>query len=165
MLTGDTNCHFHTRHDPVLDEEGHPVLDEQGNPLFIDEWMKYGHDLKRPRIDTPDTVFLEVRAGMEWQWKPQTAFFVDGTFSWAAEGITITVDDRAEFGQGVVSGTYAIEDVPVPARGAPAYITSGGLVAPDTNGVVGPQPGEYIIEGGTLDYGGWKFVFGVRFTL
>jgi len=29
----------------------------------------------------------------------------------------------------------------------------------------GPWPGEYYLNGGTLDYGGWSFSFGVRFTM
>jgi len=157
-LGGDPACIFRTSHTAVLDGSGQQVA-------WNDHYSNFGHNLKRPEIETPDTIFLELRGGMEWQWRPKTAFFVDVGFTWAAEEISIRVDDREQFGDGVTPGLFEESDVPSPRGGAPAYVTVGGLVLRGFDGELQPQPGEYIITGGKLDYGGWKFAMGVRLTL
>lgn len=134
-----------------------------------DGYMNFGHEMKRPEIDAPDTVFLEMRGGMEWQWKPKTAFFADVRFTWAQKNITITADGREKFGVGIPSGLFTPDTVPVPRGGMPAYISyyagmEEDLAAGDILRGIG-SPGEYFLNGGVLDYGGWSFSVGVRFTL
>lgn len=162
--------------DPDLPED--PV----SNPKLINlpnagtvvpvEWQDFGEDLKRPRIDTPNSLFLELRFGTEWQWRPKTSFFTEVKFTWAQDGIKITVDDKQEFGKGIPSGFWEQADAPIVAGGEVAYITVGGLVLPagpvdpfTGQQQVRPQPGEYFVNGGRLDYGGFNFSIGVRFTL
>ena len=136
------------------------------------EYQDFGHDLAAPRIETPNSLFLELRFGTEWQWRPKTAFFADARFTWADKEMRITVDGREHFGEGGLVGTWDEDDAPGVAGGEVAYITVGGLVLPA--GPIDPitgqqerqaQPGEYLIKGGRMDYGGWNFSVGVRFTL
>jgi len=136
------------------------------------EWQDFGRDLIRPQIETPNSLFLEIRAGTEWQWRPKTAFFADVRFNWAQEAIRVTVDGREKFGKGVPSGRWEEDQVPIVAGGEVAYVSVGGLVLPagPTDQITGQktiqaQPGEYFVNGGTVDYGGWNFSIGVRFTL
>ncbi|MDQ7007779.1 MAG: hypothetical protein Q9Q40_11145 [Acidobacteriota bacterium] len=136
------------------------------------EYQDFGHDLEAPRIETPNSLFLELRFGTEWQWRPKTAFFADARFTWADREMRITVDGREHFGEGVPSGYWDEAEAPGVAGGEVAYITVGGLVLPagpvdpfTGTRVSQPQPGEYLIKGGRMDYGGWNFSVGVRFTL
>ncbi|MBP7146173.1 MAG: hypothetical protein KBD01_01405 [Acidobacteria bacterium] len=130
------------------------------------------HDVKRPEISTPDTLYFELRGGAEWQWRPKTALFVETRFNWAQDNIEITADGKSKFGVG--TPVLQLDNVSNPAvfpqGGRPAYITRGGLrvsaVDPRTGQrTKGPWPGEYYLNGGTLDYGGWMFSTGIRFSL
>jgi hypothetical protein len=129
-------------------------------------------DLKRPEIDSPDTLFAELRGGAEWQWRQKTAFFFEAMFSWARDNVEITVDGKPEWGRATPTVLFRdpFDNDAFPYGGLPAYITQGGikkkLVNEDGQPLgEGPWPGEYYLNGGTLDYGGWSFSFGVRFTL
>jgi opacity protein-like surface antigen len=138
-------------------------------PQFDGLYYNFGHDVERPRIETPDSLFLEARAGVEWQWKPKIAVFFDTRFTWAAEEVTITADGREKFGRGVPAGTFNSDTIPVPIGGLPAYLSyypgfADDLLAGQVPTEVG-SPGEYFLNGGTLDYGGWHFSAGIRFTL
>jgi opacity protein-like surface antigen len=138
-------------------------------PQFEGLYYDFGQDMERPRIETPDSLFLEARAGVEWQWKPRLSFFVDARFTWAAREVTITADGRERFGQGVPAGTFTPQTIPVPEGGLPAYVTYYPGIADDlAEGAVPNEvgtSGEYLLNGGNLDYGGWHFSAGVRFTL
>lgn len=134
-----------------------------------DQYLNFGHDTKRPEIKTPNTMFLEARAGVEWQWKPKIALFTDLRFTWAADEVTISADGRHKFGRGVLPGLFDAENPPVPRGGEPAYISyypgmEEDLAVGDVSREVG-SPGEYLLNGGVLDYGGWHFSAGIRFTL
>jgi opacity protein-like surface antigen len=133
------------------------------------QYLNFGHDTKRPKIEAPNTIFLEARAGVEWQWKPRIALFTDLRFTWAADEVTITADGRQKFGRGVPAGTFAVENPPAPRGGEPAYISfypgrEEDLAVGEVKTGVG-SPGEYMLNGGVLDYGGWHFSAGIRFTL
>lgn len=136
------------------------------------DYVTLGHDLERPRVEAPDTVYLEARGGLEWQWTPKLSIFTDVRFTWAAKEVRVTADGREKFGEGVPSGTFRLDAPPVPEGGKPAYITYypgyfEDLATGDVNQIrdgIG-SPGEYFLNGGTVDYGGWNFSFGVRLTL
>ncbi|MDH3284949.1 MAG: hypothetical protein OEQ13_09415 [Acidobacteriota bacterium] len=119
-----------------------------------------GHDMQRPRIDAPDSAFFEVRGGAEWQWRANAAIFGEMRFSWASEEIKITADGREKFGTPVPNGLFNEGEEPAPFAGLPAYISSGGIVTGQ-----GPQPGFYYLNGGVLDFGGFTFTIGLRFTM
>lgn len=129
-------------------------------------------DLERPEIDSPDTFFAQLRGGAEWQWRQKTAFFFEAMFAWAQDNVEITVDGRPEWGRATPTVLFRdpFDTDAFPYGGLPAYITQGGIKKKivDENGQLvgkGPWPGEYYLNGGTLDYGGWSFSFGVRFTM
>ena len=129
-------------------------------------------DLERPEIDSPDTLFAELRGGAEWQWRQKTAFFFEALFSWAQDNVEITVDGKTKWGRPTPTVLFRdpFDTDAFPYGGLPAYITQGGIKKKivDQNGQLvgkGPWPGEYYLNGGTLDYGGWSFSFGVRFTM
>lgn len=130
------------------------------------------HDLKRPEISRPDGLNLELRGGVEWQWKPRTAFFLEMGFNWAAEEVTITVDGKKQFGTSTPDGILVNQDnlaTAVPRGGLPARIICGGVNPPPgvttPPGALCPGAGEYYFNGGVLDYGGFSWQVGVRFTL
>ncbi len=128
------------------------------------------HDVKRPMIDTPNSMYFELRGGTEWQFNPKAAVFVEMRYSWAQKNIEITADGRHRFGKPLVEGRYdADQPVVGPPDGRPAYIITGGLKKEvtrlDGRTWSGPHPGEYYFHGGTLDYGGWTFTAGIRFSL
>ncbi|MCU0231365.1 MAG: hypothetical protein MUC67_08290 [Acidobacteria bacterium] len=129
-------------------------------------------DMKRPEIDSPNSLFAQLRGGAEWQWRQKTAFFFEALFAWAKDNVEITSDGRPEWGRATPTVLFRDPFDPdaFPFGGLPAYITQGGIKKKlvDSSGQSlgdGPWPGEYYLNGGTLDYGGWSFSFGVRFTL
>ena len=131
-----------------------------------------GKDLERPEIDSPDTFFAQLRGGAEWQWRQKTAFFLEASFAWAQDNVEITVDGRSQWGRSTPTVLFRnpFDSDAFPFGGLPAYVTQGGikkkLVNQDGQPLgKGPWPGEYYLNGGTLDYGGWSFAFGARFTL
>jgi hypothetical protein len=129
-------------------------------------------DLKRPEINSPDTFFVESRGGAEWQWRPKTAFFFEAAFAWARDNVELTVDGIPEWGRATPSVLFRdpFDTDAFPYGGLPAYITKGGLkkrLVNESGQLVGdgPWPGEYYMNGGTMDYGGWAFSFGIRFSI
>jgi len=129
-------------------------------------------DLARPEIDSPDTFFAETRGGAEWQWRPKTAFFFEAAFSWAQDNVELTVDGKSEWGRATPTVLFRdpFDSDAFPYGGLPAYITQGGIkkkIVTQDGELLGngPWPGEYYMNGGTMDYGGWSFSFGARFTL
>jgi hypothetical protein len=136
---------------------------EQGQRILIGE----AHDLQRPNIEVPDTAFIEARGGMEWQWRPKIAFFLESSFFWAADEIVVTVDGREKF------GTPTPDSILVPLGdpsafnrgGRPAYIICGGIEPGELSGQPCSGAGEYYFNGGRLDYGGFNWQVGVRWTL
>ena len=140
--------------------------------LSLRELKGEGTDLKRPAIDSPDTFFGEMRGGAEWQWRPKTAFFFETAFAWARDNIELTVDGKSEWGRATPTVLFRdpFDSDAFPYGGLPAYITKGGIKKRivDRNGQLigdGPWPGEYYMNGGTMDYGGWSFSFGIRFSI
>lgn len=140
--------------------------------------IKLGHRMVRPRIDTPNTMFAEARAGLEYQISPRWSIFGEGKFYWAQKNIRITADNQELFG--VPTPALTIDDkvngginpATFPLGGLPVYIIDGGLKQPAyavngemVNDGINGQPGEYYLQGGQLKYGGWAFTAGVRFTL
>ncbi len=129
------------------------------------------HDLVRPRIEAEDGPFVEVRGGFEWQWRRNTAFFVETSFFWAQKNIVITVDGQEQFGAAVTDGVIVNDGSPdaFPIGGLPAYVICGGVQpGDDVNvrpGTLCPGAGEYFFNGGTLDHGGFSWQAGIRFTL
>ncbi len=128
------------------------------------------HDVKRPMIETPSTPYLELRGGTEWQFNPKASVFVEMRYSWAQKNIDITADGRHRFGTPLAEGRFDSDQAAAgPPGGRPAYIITGGRKREITrlDGVTwaGPHPGEYFFHGGTLDYGGWTFTAGIRFSL
>ncbi|RMG48849.1 MAG: hypothetical protein D6718_00860, partial [Acidobacteria bacterium] len=83
-------------------------------------------------------------------------------FSWARDEIRITADGREKFGTPTPNGVFV--EAPAPSAGLAALIGIGGIVE-EHEAWSGPQPGEYFLNGGRLDYGGYVFSMGVRFTL
>ena len=128
------------------------------------------HDVKRPMIETPSTPYFELRGGTEWQFNPKAAVFVEMRYSWANKNIDITADGKHRFGTPLAEGRFdGDQSVAGPPGGRPAYIISGGrereVTRLDGTTWAGPHPGEYYFHGGTLDYGGWTFTAGIRFSL
>lgn len=155
-----------------LDRSLVSYIERAPGSLSLRELREDPVDVKRPEVTASDTFFVQARGGAEWQWRPKTAFFVDVLFSWAQDEVTIEADGRQNFGRGVPSllfrDPYSREASPY--GGEAAYIAKGGIkkkiVDQDGNLLgVGPWPGEYYLQGGVLDLGGWSFSFGVRFTL
>jgi|GEM_PF-4198164 len=128
-------------------------------------------DIKQPEIRVPNSTFVEARVGAEWQWRSKTAIFTELGFFWAQDNITVEVDGRPRFGK--PTPNFQVDEGDArrlfPLGGRPAYIGVGGLTTRvrlgANNFVVKQQPGEYYVNGGTLDYGGFIFTLGVRFTL
>lgn len=142
--------------------------------LETTEWINggVGRRMKRPRVETPNTLFLETKGGFEWQWRQKTALFVETRFSWAKDNIEITADGRQQFGRATPNRRFTNTADPAfpPVGGTPAYITQGGIkkILRAEDGTIlgnGPWPGEYYLNGGKLDYGGWTFTAGIRLTL
>jgi hypothetical protein len=129
------------------------------------------HRIVPPNVDAPNSVFFEGRGGMEYQIRPNIAFFSAVAFMWAMDDIEITVDGRTKFGNTVPNIRLEAGQPGVPPDGAyPAYIIIGGVRRPvrsGDGGLVGegPWPGEYFFNGGTLDYGGYSFTLGMKFTV
>lgn len=154
------------------------VTDDNGNVVTV-RATQLGHRLQRPRIDAPDTFFVEARGGFELQMASKWAFFAEGRYFRASKDITITVDGVEQFGIKTpgITVPYQTDDGQLnpdayPQGGLGMYIIDGGLRQaaysltgelrdPGTNG----QPGEYYFNGGRLKYGGWVFTMGMRFTL
>lgn len=143
-------------------------------------------DFERPEVIAEDSLFLEVRGGFEWQWRPKTSFFLETTFSWADKEIRILMDGREKLGEPAPDGIIVDANNPsaYPVGGLPAYIVCGGITefldqepiqrdvslqAPGggRTSIDYPCPGsgEYFFNGGKLDYGGFTWQAGVRFTL
>ncbi|MFN7965700.1 MAG: hypothetical protein U0V87_08450 [Acidobacteriota bacterium] len=147
----------------------------KGDGLFggVDDRILIGrpHRVKPPLIDAPNSLFLEAKGGMEYQVRPKVSVFASVGMFWATEDIEITVDGRQKFGK-PLKGIRVNEggaDVPA-AAGFPAYVYQGGVRREirendGTSRGVGPWPGEYFFNGGTLDYGGYTFLAGVKISL
>jgi len=155
-----------------LDRSLVSYIERAPGSLTLRELKKEPVDMERPRVNASDSFFVQGRGGAEWQWRPKTAFFVDVLFSWVQDAVTIEADGRQKWGKGVPSllfrDPYSREASPY--GGEAAYIAKGGIkkkiVDQDGNLIgTGPWPGEYYLQGGVLDLGGWSFSFGVRFTL
>ncbi len=131
------------------------------------------HDLKRPEIRTENGLNLVFRGGIEWQWRPRTAFFLETAFNWAQKEIQIRVDGKPQLGKptptGITVGSGDARTTDVSRGGSPARIICGGVTPPEGVQVPAnalcPGAGEYYFNGGTLDYGGFTWQAGVRFTL
>jgi hypothetical protein len=149
------------------DGDGTPDCAEGGIGNGASCYRAAGHDVERPRIEVSDTFYIEARGGAEWQWRPKIAIFGEVRFSWAAQNIEITTDGRQKFGESVGDGTFTAENAPAPPGGRPAYVLLGGLPGSfaETPTQAGPQPGQYFLQGGVLDYGGFTFTAGLRFEL
>ncbi len=145
------------------------VVRREGYAITARDLAGQAHDLKRPRIDTPSTVYFELRGGTEWQFNPKAALFVEMRYSWADKNVDITADGKHRLGQPLKQGRYDADDPAAgPPTGRPAYIVTGGLEREVTRGNIpwsGPHPGEYFFHGGELDYGGWTFTAGIRFSM
>lgn len=154
----------------------------QNVPGSLEDYVvadKLGHRMIRPQISTPNTLFVQARAGVELQVSPRIALFGEGKFFWAKKDITITADGQTKFGDIVPNITVdkmlngTLNPVVFPLGGKPVYIIDGGLrqasYSPTTGDLVDPgtggQPGEYYLNGGVLKYGGFVFTLGVRIAL
>lgn len=152
--------------------ESYVDYSRKGPGLFggVDDRVLVGrpHKIKPPTIDSPSSLFLEAKGGVEYQVRPKVSVFASVGNFWAADDIEVTVDGRSKFGRPLkgIRVTDGSADVPA-AAGFPAYIYQGGVrreirESDGSSRGVGPWPGEYFFNGGTLDYGGYTFLVGFK---
>lgn len=147
----------------IRDPETGDVLDRDGNGVPDMVVTSSGYQISRPRIDAPNTMFLEVKGGFELQISPKASWFAEAKFFWAQKRIRISVDDQEKWGSPTPELTQEWNDGNnpnvFPIGGKPIYVIKGGILVDDV-----PQSGEYYLNGGTVKYGGFVFGTGVKIT-
>jgi opacity protein-like surface antigen len=160
---------------------GYRFVEFKEDPTFT-EWMEFldasvGHrifptgdgntgegplrDIKRARVDAPNTFFYLLRLGVEWQLHPKWSIYLDTRYEWADEAVTLSADGGEELGRSTPNGET---DILWPRRGAPFYTLFPGENPQGVQAKYPDRPGDWYLQGGKLDYGGWNFSLGVRFS-
>jgi hypothetical protein len=116
-------------------------------------------DITRTRVEAPDTFFYLLRLGIEWQLSPKWSIFLDTRYEWADKNVTISADGGEELGRSTPNGET---DFLWPSRGAPFEILFPGANPKGLQKKYPDRDGDWYLQGGTLDYGGWNFSVGGR---
>jgi hypothetical protein len=122
----------------------------------------FNDDIKRPRVEAPDSFFYEARLGVEWQLKPRWSIYLDTRYEWVDDPVEVMVNGEYTLGRATPNSDIDLE---YPANGTPFRVNIPAI---------GGGPGKYrqfpdsganwFVEGGTLDYGGFSFGVGARYS-
>ena len=109
----------------------------------------------------PDSFQYLARGGVEWQLKPRWAIYVDARFEWVDDPVVMTAHGRDTLGQATPNGEIKID---YPISGTPFRIIRPGPGGPPIPRKYENSISNWFIETGELDYGGWSFSLGGRYT-
>ncbi len=112
-------------------------------------------------VDTTDAFEWHIAGGAEFSFASRWSVFVDLRWIFTDHDFTIEVNGGDPVGvpvpQRAMVGYPALNELP-----GPTYITFGGLLDLDDDGIV--DPGAYYIQDGSMDYSGPSAQIGVRYT-
>jgi len=144
-------------------------------------------DLEGATVDARDSFEYHALGGMEYSFKKNWAAYADVRFMWASRELRIGFNGQESLGVSVPDARVIITDLE-PVAAGPVYIPEGGLVdggrlvpeigaPPNTDCDASPSncvftfepdgqldTGFYYAQGGSIKYGGFQFMVGIRYT-
>lgn len=118
-------------------------------------------DIKRPRVEAPDSFFYEARLGIEWQLKPRWSIYLDTRYEWVDDPVLVLINGEDALGLATPNGDINFE---YPVNGTPFRVNRPAPNGPGKYKQYPSSGGGWFVEGGELDYGGFSFGVGARFS-